>query len=202
MSQSAITMEQTSKSNFRTPLDKPIAYLAGRFGGARAKELERFLRFAVVGLTGAVIDLGTLTILQASILPPVNAANEPNDLNVAIATTIAFVLAVISNFTWTRLWVYPESRSRTLRQQLGLFFFISVVGWLARTLWITLMYVEIGHITMPIALPIIHQFQPEYIASIEAEKKLGTLIAQMIAMIFVMLWNFFANRYWTYNDVE
>lgn len=202
MSQPAITMEQTPKSSFRTPLDKPISYVAGRFGGEKAKELERFLRFAVVGLSGAVIDLGTLTILQASVLPPVDAANQPNDTNVAVATTIAFVLAVMSNFVWTRLWVYPESRSKTLRKQLGLFFFISVAGWIARTLWITLMYVEIGHLTMPMALPIIHRFQPEYIASIEAEKKLGTLIAQMIAMVFVMLWNFFANRYWTYNDVD
>ncbi|MCL4255840.1 MAG: GtrA family protein, partial [Anaerolineae bacterium] len=35
-----------------------------------------------------------------------------------------------------------------------------------------------------------------------AEEKLGTIIAQMIAMVVVMLWNFFANRYWTYRDVK
>jgi putative flippase GtrA len=31
---------------------------------------------------------------------------------------------------------------------------------------------------------------------------MGTLIAQFIGVIVVMFWNFFANRYWTYNDVS
>jgi putative flippase GtrA len=32
--------------------------------------------------------------------------------------------------------------------------------------------------------------------------RIGTIVAQLIAMVIVMLWNFFANRHWTYNDVE
>lgn len=31
---------------------------------------------------------------------------------------------------------------------------------------------------------------------------LGHNIALAIAVLVVMMWNFFANRYWTYNDIK
>ena len=97
----------------RNPLDAPILALANRIGGeAKAKEVERFLKFAVVGAVGAVIDFGTLFVLQRTILVP--TLQEP-DWNVTIAQTIAFVAAVISNFIWNRYWTYPDSRSRSIR---------------------------------------------------------------------------------------
>jgi putative flippase GtrA len=202
MTQSNIQMmEASTNRTFRNPLNIPIALIANRFG-ARSKEVERFLRFAVVGAVGAIIDLGTLSILQATLLPPVNLQKEPLVFNVALATTISFTLAVISNFIWTRLWVYPETRNDSFRKQLGQFAFLSVVGWLARTTWISLSYYALGPILMPIALPVIHWFRPAYVPSHTAEAKLGTLVAQMIGMVFVMFWNFFANRYWTYRHIK
>lgn len=196
ISAETVEIAETAVTGFRTPLDTPINRAARRIGGSNWREVERFLRFAVVGVTGAIIDFGTLIIAQATILPPTN------DLHVAMATTLAFVIAVVSNFIWTRMWVYPDSRSRSMRRQLSQFFLISVTGWLARTVWITTTYSLIGHALMPALLPIIEVFRPEYIPSPTSEEKLGSIIAQLIAMAFVMLWNFFANRYWTYNDVE
>jgi putative flippase GtrA len=181
---------------FCTPLDPPIEYIANRFGGSKAKDLARFLRFAVVGISGAVIDLGLVYVLQATILPPIDY------WHVAFVTTIAFCTAVISNFTWTRLWVYPDSRSRSMRRQLAYFTLISVTGGMARTLWVTFMHSIIGAMTLPLALPFIQLIRVGYVPGPHAADKFGTLISQMIAMVVVMLWNFFANRYWTYNDVE
>lgn len=195
MTQSANTVENMTERSFRTPLDGPIDRLAGRFGD-RSKDVGRFLRFAIVGTTGAIIDMGTLILLQATLLPPTS------DINVTLATSIAFTCAVVSNFTWNRFWVYPDSRSRSIRRQLAQFAIISVTGGVARTTWVTLAYRPIGYALMPIALPIIHLFSPEYSPTGTAEEKLGTLIAQMLGMVVVMLWNFFANRFWTYNDVE
>ena len=31
---------------------------------------------------------------------------------------------------------------------------------------------------------------------------LGESIAWALAVVIVMFWNFFVNRYWTYNDVD
>ena len=192
---------QESKRGFRNPLDVWIEAIAGRFG-EKSKEVARFLRFAIVGISGAVLDFTVLIVLQATLLPPSTQSGEALPFNVTLATGIAFFVAVISNFIWTRLWVYPDSRSRSIRRQLAQFTIISVTGGAARTIWVTLMYYPIGHLMMPTALPIFRLFSPEYEPSVTAEEKLGTIIAQMIAMVVVMLWNFFANRYWTYNDVD
>ncbi len=184
---------QTSRT-FRNPLDVIIVMVANRFG-EKSKEVERFLRFAVVGAIGALVDFGTLFIVQATILPPINT------ISVAAATTIAFCAAILSNFTWNRLWTYPDSRTKSMRRQLALFTFISLVGWLGRTAWISLAYHPLGNTLMPLALPFIQTLRPGYIPSETAAAKLGTIAAMTLGIVVVMFWNFFANRYWTYNDV-
>lgn len=197
-----------TKPRFRNPLDPPVEYFARRFGGENPKEMARFLRFAVVGVIGAVIDLSILTVSQATFLPPTNALGDPLPTNVAIATALAFSSAVISNFIWTTVWVYPDSHAHSKRKQLVQFTVISVVGGVARTIWVRETFHWIGHLVMPLALPLIHVFNSGYLvgASYEvralAEGRMGSLVTQMIAMIVVMFWNFFANRYWTYNDVD
>ncbi|MBL8163241.1 MAG: GtrA family protein [Anaerolineae bacterium] len=185
----------------RNPLDAPIVAISSRFGD-KSKEVERFLKFAIVGAMGAVVDLGTVFLLQATLLPPTDATGNPVMLNVALATTVAFIAAVVSNFLWNRYWTYPDSRSRSVRRQLALFTFISFVGWAVRTLWISTAFHFVGEVFMPILLPFIHIVRPTYIPSYAAEGKLGTLIAQIIGIGVVMVWNFLANRYWTYNDVS
>lgn len=188
-------MDNVTERPFRTPLDGPIDRIAARFG-TRSRDVGRFLRFAIVGTTGAIIDMGTLIFLQATLLPPTS------DINVTLATSIAFTCAVLSNFTWNRFWVYPDSRSRSIRRQLAQFAIISTTGGVARTTWVTLAYNPVGYALMPVVLPVIQFFNPGYMPTGIAEEKLGTLVAQMMGMVVVMLWNFFANRLWTYNDVE
>lgn len=175
----------------KNPIDRLILAVAARFGD-KSKEVERFLKFAVVGAIGFVVDLGTLVILQATILPPVN------DESVVVATTIAFLAAIISNFIWNRFWTYPDSRSRSVRTQFIQFTFISVIGWLSRTVWIRLAYAPLG----ALLLPIVASISPNFASAANAEARLGSVAAQIIGVIVVMFWNFFANRYWTYRDVD
>lgn len=191
-------MTTNTRTAIRNPLDGPIDAIANRFGD-KAKEVERFLKFAVVGTIGAIIDSGTLFLLQATLLPP--TLKDP-DWNVAIAQTIAFLMAILSNYLWNRIWTYPDSRSRSWRRQMIQFGFISFVGWVARTIWITSAHAWLGHTLMPLALPFIQIIRHSYIPSATAEAKLGTMSAWLIGVIVVMIWNFFANRYWTYNDVQ
>lgn len=101
-------------------------------------------------------------------------------LPVLAANTCSFTLAVISNFTWNRFWTYPESRSKPLGGQLVQFFIVNIAGWAINTgvLWALL-----GLTT--------RWFGP-----------LGYNIAKAVATIVVMFWNFFVNRFWTYNDVR
>ncbi len=172
-----------------------IVVIAGRVGGRKAKEVERFLKFATVGVIGAMIDFGVLNVLQATVLRP----EAPDvSLKVALATGLAFVSAVTSNFVWNRYWTYPDSRTRPIQRQWVQFFVVSLAGLLFRLVWVRTLYIPMGDIGLDaLRLAGIADSLAD-----PAVKRLGTNIAQFFAVWIVMVWNFFVNRYWTYNDVE
>ncbi len=172
-----------------------ILKLSLRVGGKRAKEVERFLKFATVGILGAIIDFAALNLLQATILRPV----EPHlTLKVALATGTAFTTAVSSNFIWNRYWTYPDSRSRHIRQQLIQFFMVNMAGLVFRLIWVRLLFHPLGDL----GTDILRTLGAVELLDAAATKQLGTNFAQFFAIWIVMVWNFFVNRYWTYNDVE
>jgi len=147
------------------------------------KERTRFIRFAIVGAIGAVIDFGVFNLLTNFV--------DFFKSNAVWASVISFILAVISNFTWNRLWTYPDSRSRSFSRQLTQFVIVSVIGLLIRTpLFAWLEKVLIAFLTGR------WNFEPLTPVFVAHNIALGTVI------LVVMLWNYFANRYWTYNDVS
>jgi putative flippase GtrA len=86
--------------------------------GARlARELRRFAKFGVVGVSGFVIDFGLLYLLTFwAGLPP------------WLANACSFTVAVSNTFIWNRLWTFPESRQRPLGTQLAQFFAVNLIG--------------------------------------------------------------------------
>jgi putative flippase GtrA len=145
-----------------------------------SKERERFLKFALVGTIGAGIDFGMMNLLTQAF-----------NLVLVISGTISFVCAVISNFLWNRYWTYPESRTKNVAHQLFMFFIVNLAGVLIRIP--ILNYVE------PPLLKYIEQINLRVSVSSEFLAKNLTL---SLAIGIVMLWNFFVNRYWTYNDID
>lgn len=144
------------------------------------KERNRFFKFALVGTLGAAIDFGVMNLLS-----------HFTEMSLVYAGTISFTCAVISNFVWNRLWTYPESRSRPLMSQLGMFFLVNLAGVAIRIP--TLHYVE------PPMLKFFENLLNASYATAEFYAKNLTLAS---AVGIVMLWNFFVNRYWTYNDID
>ncbi len=144
------------------------------------KERNRFLKFAVVGTFGAIVDFGIMNLLTHLL-----------DMLLVYAGTISFVCAVISNFIWNRYWTYPESRSRPLLNQLGMFFLVNVAGVVIR--------IPILHFVEPVMMRFFES--PLHISHISAEFYAKNLTLA-VAVGTVMMWNFFVNRYWTYNDID
>lgn len=142
-------------------------------------ERTRFLKFLAVGTFGALIDFGIMNLLSHFFAMPL-----------VFAGTISFICAVISNFFWNRHWTYPESRSRHPAHQMGMFFAVNVAGVAIRIP--ILHFGEAPFLTFFEKLSLRASFTPEFLAR-------NTTLA--IAVGIVMLWNFFANRYWTYNDI-
>ncbi len=170
-------------------LNRLIWAVASRFGN-KAKEVERFLKFAFVGALGFFIDFTMLNLLQSTILPP----SGPHELiHVRLATGTAFCTAVTSNFFWNRYWTYPDSRSRPISLQLMQFFVVNVIAVIFRLILVSLTYSLFGELAQEL-------IDPSW--SEKTANQIGTNIAQAIASAVALFWNFFANRYWTYGDVE
>lgn len=176
------------------PIDRIIERFAARFGN-KSLEIERFIRFSIVGIIGAVVDFTTLNILQSTVLIPV----DPNhNLKIAIATGIAFCAAVLSNFLWNRYWTYPDSRSKSFRRQLAMFYSVNTAALVFRLIFVSVTFTFFAHLgeDVFISLGLAESL------SEEQEHRLGTNIAQFLAVGAAMFWNFGVNRLWTYNDVS
>jgi putative flippase GtrA len=155
------------------------------------RERTRFLRFAVVGVIGAVVDFGVMNLLSSLFPAPINIGNQLIS-PLVWAGTISFIAAILSNFTWNRYWTYPDSRSKPILRQLVVFTFISVMGLAIRIPILKFLEPVVVSVIERLPLPSII-FTPEF---------LSKNITLAVAVIVVMFWNFFVNRYWTYNDVE
>ena len=173
---------------------------AGRFG-LNPKEAERFLKFAVVGGIGFIVDFGIFNLLIGP-FGNLLAGERPlhnyllglgltaEQVALPIAGTISFIAAIISNFLWNRYWTYPDSRSKSKRRQFVMFAFINLLGIVIR---------------LPI-LTFTHPFFAQLVSGVERLRpfvaRIGENLALALAVVIVMFWNFFANRYWTYSDVD
>jgi putative flippase GtrA len=138
------------------------------------------LRFAVVGVFGAVVDFGVMNLLVSLFHFPL-----------VLAGTISFICAILSNFTWNRFWTYPDSRSKRLARQLAEFSLVSILGLLIRVPTLALLESPVHRLIerIPFQLPVSENF-------------IADNLTLAVAVSIVMFWNFFVNRYWTYGDVE
>jgi putative flippase GtrA len=144
------------------------------------RERNRFFKFALVGALGAVIDFIVMNLLS-----------HYTDMSLVYAGTISISCAVVSNFILNRFWTYPESRSRPMFNQLGMFFIVNLAGLAIR--------IPILHYVEP---PMLRFFERIFHASHATAEVYAKNLTLAAAVGIVMLWNFFVNRYWTYNDID
>ena len=154
---------------------------------ARPKELKRFVKFAIVGAIGAVVDFTVLNIMKylfevVGLGVGWNVAMPPHQIQLIAANSISFSAAVLSNFTWNRLWTFPESRERPLGSQLVQFSIVNVLGLAINTVVLLLM--------------------DHFVFQLFFEERLSYNLAKAVAIGVVLFWNFGINRIWTYRGIE
>lgn len=147
----------------------------------KPQERTRFLRFAGVGAIGALVDFGVANILVHYF-----------HFSLVLGGTISFICAVFNNFSLNRVWTYPDSRSKPVVKQLAEFTIVSVAGLLIR--------IPVLALVEPLALRLFAQLPNEILPV--SDEVLATNFTLAIAVIIVMFWNFFANRFWTYSDID
>jgi putative flippase GtrA len=181
-----------------------VANIVGRTG-VPVLEAKRFIKFVVVGAIGFIVDFGVFNLLLGPFswwLAPgtglhqglVNLGLTSEQVSILVPTfpgAISFVMAILSNFIFNRYWTYPDSRSKSFRRQFAQFWLVSVTGILIRVPIITFTHRSFTQFVI-YAIP---DFAPMSV-------RLGKNLALVLSVVVVMFWNFFVNRYWTYNDVE
>ena len=142
---------------------------------------QRFLKFALVGVSGTVVDFGFFNLFSVLI-----------GLPVILSSILSFSIAVFNNFYWNRVWTYPESKNASLADQLTKFGIVSVLGLIIRTplfAFIEKPVIQIAQTFFSSILPI----DPVII---------GHNLALAAVIIVVLFWNYFINRIWTYKDLD
>jgi len=144
------------------------------------RERTRFIKFAIVGTIGFGVDFLTFNLFRSGFGFPAEISN-----------VFSFTAAVISNFLLNRFWTFPDSRSKPVLSQLAQYGVVNVAGLIIRTTIFILIKTPLVNLmeSLDLNLPV-----ENYV--------IGENLTLATVVVIVMFWNFFINRYWTYNDIE
>lgn len=143
-------------------------------------ERTRFIKFAIVGGIGTLVDFAVFNLFATLI-----------GVAAVTSSVISFTAAVVNNYVLNRLWTYPDSRSKSLTRQMTEFTVVNVLGLAIRTPIFALLESPLGELYARSGLP-------QVISPVD----FGHNLALAVAILVVMFWNYFVNRYWTFNDVN
>ncbi|MBN1639934.1 MAG: GtrA family protein [Anaerolineae bacterium] len=153
----------------------------------RRQELVRFLKFCVVGTIGTALDFGLLNLLYNVL-----------GLNQVFSNVVSVSAGTINNYTWSRYWIYPETKDRAGARKFVQFVVVSVISlWLnTAILWVTdHWFLGERGLFAGLVAPLAAWADMEH-------SVLSSNAGKVIATGIVLFWNFFANRMWTFRDVD
>jgi len=153
----------------------------------RRADVVRFLKFSVVGVVGTAIDFGIFNLLH----------NVLGWYRV-LSNTFSVTTAIVNNYLWNLYWVYPETRGRQNAKTFIQFVIVSISAWALNTgiLWSSERWLFGTHGLFSGLVGAAAQM-----VSTEHEV-LSSNAAKVLATGIVLFWNFFANRLWTFGDVD
>ncbi|MFA7243787.1 MAG: GtrA family protein [Patescibacteria group bacterium] len=138
-----------------------------------SRGLIQFVKFAVVGVSNTAVDWIVYYILINTLLT--------ETLEKSIAKAISFVVAVINSYIWNTIWTFKKEYQKSVGKngEIGTksaiffkFFIVSLIGW---------------GVNYVVFRATIGKFSSR------------DIVALIFASGAATLWNFFANKLWTYR---
>jgi putative flippase GtrA len=154
------------------------------------KENKRFIKFALVGISGTVVDFSVFNLLN-SLFNLTGIISIFSVETVIISSVLSFIIAVINNYHWNRNWTYPESKQFSHTDQLFKFGTVSLIGLIIRT-------PMFAWIREPLTNNFVDLIGDNFFLSPEI---LGQNVALAAVIVVVLFWNYFINRIWTYKNI-
>jgi len=126
-----------------------------------------------------VVDFGVFNLLLSLV-----------SLSSTASQAISFTLAVINNFIWNRFWTYPETRKSGALKPFIQFGIVNVIGLGIRTLLFLVIEPQMIKLST-VVLP-----------GLDNSVIIGHNLTLALVILIVMLWNYFANRNWTFKEID
>ncbi|MBE2268117.1 MAG: GtrA family protein [Anaerolinea sp.] len=143
----------------------------------------QFVRFMVVLVTGAAIDVALMNILLWIFINGINLGSEA----VMLASAGGFIGGLASNYLLHRYWTFRGVEQQSVGRQLPVFVVVSFSALVLRLIVVSLLF------------PIAQSGAASAMSDAALARTLGANFAQMTAMGVSMVWNYYANRRWTYR---
>ena len=137
--------------------------------------LMQFVKFCVIGLSSAIIDIAISRWLTYGM-----------GLHWVLAKIISFSFAVTNGFIWNSIWTFRGMGSGKRHEMYVKFVTVNVVG-------LGLNIAIMKTVFMIFTGKLFKQGAPD---------KLHWTIATLTAIFLVAIWNFMANRRWTFKHPE
>lgn len=134
----------------------------------------QFIKFCVVGVSNLLIDYSISYVLTFHF-----------GLWWVLAQMISFSVAVTNSFFWNRRWTFQAHNGENHAQQYVMFFTVNIIG----------LALNLG-IMKTVFFAFTHSWHGQ------PPQKIDWMIAKMSATVIVVLWNFGANKHWTFKTAH
>jgi len=131
---------------------------------------KRFMKFATVGASGVVVNLGVLYCGQEFLFSAIRSA----DMRLNVSLTLAIFVATINNFFWNRAWTWHDRQHHPDKHLLLHF------GQYALACWVGIL--------LQVILTKLLVLNFHYLA------------ANALAVILASVFNFGVNNFWTFRS--
>lgn len=131
--------------------------------------VRQLVKFGIVGASSTAINFAVLNFM----LIVLHQGKYP-------AVTVAFLVSVVNGYVWNKRWTFREAQAKAVHTQFGQFLLVNTIGFGLDLLIIRLL-----------SVPLETDFRISMV--------LATNLAQLVATAVVVVWNFTANRLWTFK---
>jgi len=138
----------------------------------KGEGIIQFIKFGIVGVSNTAVDWVVFYVLVNAIL----------DINHSLAKAVSFIIAVLNSYLWNTIWTFRKEYQKVggdTGAKSTIFFrfvIVSLIGW---------------------GVNVLVYSWAERSVSYEIFNK--DLIPLVLASGAAVIWNFFANKLWTYK---
>ncbi len=141
---------------------------------------RQFLKFAVTGVVGAIVDFGTYNLITRGI--GWTAFYTVLGQKIIIANNISVFLAIISNFILNKYWTFRDPSKQVMRQYVA-YFSLNLVTWILNQLLVS-----------------VFTFQIAFMGDVFGDQKDNA--AKVLAIGIILFLNFFGSKFLIFRKKE